>query len=1002
MADFLTAVKTTVDHNGDESQPTLKAVSSRPIQREAKLKSVDQPADNVAQNIDGQLESEADVLPSPASPEHALRILKNQPSSRTIRHVLEQLLTGHGFSSDFNLDAPGPQQAQLTNTIVNTIIPTFWSTCDETDRGLFTSCLVNVAGSNAIVARIRALTDALPSTTAPKSESGELEDALSVLLQLLTGEKFVSHVWQRLAKAVADPAKRSISWKEFVNLIGSGKVVAAVARAEDAMSNASNAHVKRSWISNASEYTTWLARSIMDANAPAEEGFDELATSQAAAQLLVKAFGLGYPVVLAKAILTYTASLRKIMGNVPKFTRRQFLENTLQWLSQLCPSEPSPLSDHMAESAKIVSSLAACVNLVVHEGDAMPEQIFSYSTNPALLSTTSVPVRRAMVVVMATIAPDELPNMLEKLLTIFGDRLFINHAPISQQEGIAQLILLVAGYLNRQSPVAVLMTARSSGHMSGTSNRLHSSSSRARWLGMIVATAISGIVDKEGARITFETRDMQTEDAKRYKQLIELDDKIGTLGDFASLLQPKSITTNPRRKQNVREELPVINGKQSFGPSRPPAQTEVIGEKVTELLDDEDEGNDDLKPYAKPDSDPEDSDEDATLVNRDKVRPPVYIRDLMRMLREDKKHDRFQVAIKQAAPLIRKKSNFGREVRDHAEEIALLLCDLQDPFDTEDFDELKLQALIAILLSDVETIAPWLSRQVFHGDYSLSQRCVMLSALGLGGRELAGLTEQDNLNPALPNTSFPSKRLPTQLHAIYDSTPRPVERLESATSNVENAIMQPIALSAADQTTSHLNAVKIKKFSSRMDVERTERKPAVNQLAKISATHFFNPLITRYQQEVAAYGQRSVFASAPIVQVTFVKTLALLLHAAGPAMMGLPDVTTAFWELLFSLRVASAKDISILEAVLFALLTLLEVNCEWGDMARLAQEEPKRMAETQSWVEVVFERTGSGGLVTKAGGEESKVRMLAAGVLVKCREIIEAYQKRLMGGIRSE
>ncbi|KAM3420328.1 hypothetical protein BST61_g3611 [Cercospora zeina] len=519
---------------------------------------------------------------------------------------------------------------------------------------------------------------------------------------------------------------------------------------------------------------------------------------------------------------------------------------------------------------------------------------------------------------------------------------------------------------------------------------------------MTVATAISGIVDKEGARMTFDTRDMQTDDAKWYQQLIELDDKIGTLRDFASLLQPKSITTNPRRKQNVSEELPVINGKQSFGPPRPPVQTEVIGDRVTELLDDEDGESDDLKPYAKPDSDPEDSDEDATLVNRDKVRPPVYIRDLMRMLREDKKHDRFQVAIKHAAPLIRKKSNFGREVRDHAEEIALLLCDLQDPFETENFDELKLQALMAILLSDVDNIAPWLSRQVFNGDYSLSQRCTMLSALGLGGRELAGLTEQDDLNPALPNTSFPSKRLPARLHAIYDSTPPPVMRLESARSDVENAIMKPLALSAADQTTSHLNAVKIKKFSSRMDVERTKRKPAANQLAKIFATHFFNPLVTRYQQEVAAYGQRSVFASAPIVQVTFVKTLALLLHAAGPAMMGLPEVTTSFWELLFTLRVASANDISILESVLFALLTLLEVNCEWGDKARLAQEEPKRLAETQSWVEVVFERTGHGRLVTEASGEESKVRMLAAGALVKCRAIIDAYQKGLMGGLRSE
>ncbi|PPJ56874.1 hypothetical protein CBER1_11105 [Cercospora berteroae] len=1012
MADFLTAVKTTVKQSDDESQPSLTAVSTRSVQKQAKPDAVVQPAKNAGQNADSEPEAETDFIVSPTSSKQLLEILKSQPELQVLRNVLEQLRSGHSLPSSFCIDALGPQQAQIINTIVSNIIPNFWSALDKRDRKLLTSCLANVAGGNAIVARIRTVADVLSSTLSSKSGNRELQDLLAVMLQLLAGEKFVSRIWQGLVKAVPERTKRSMSWKEFINLIGSGKVVATIARAEDILSNASDVDVKRSWISNASEYTNWLGRSIMEMIAVGAEESDEQANFQAAAQLLTKAFGLGYPVPLVKAILSYTATLARsssatthgflqLTRSLPIFTKRQFLESTLQWLSQLCSSVPSGDGDDMTESAKDVPSLAACIDLLVHEENASREQLLSFSADPTLLSTTSVPVRRAMVAVIAGAVPDELPNVLEKLITTFGDRLFINHAPIIQQEVMAQLLLLVAGCLHRQSPMAALMTTRSSGHVSGTSNRLHSSNSRARWLGMVVATTISSIVDKEGARMNFETAEMKTEDAKWYQRLIKSEDKIGTLRDFDSLLTSRSAMTNQGRKATRSKELPIINGKQSFGPPRPPVQTEVIGEKVTELLDDEGEDDDELKPYAKPDSDPEDSDEDATLVNRETVRPPVYIRDLMRLLREDKKHDKFQVAIKHAAPLIRKKSNFGREVTDHAEELGLLLCDLQDPFDTEDFDELKLQALMAVLLSNVDKMAPWLSRQAFSGDYSLSQRCIMLSALGLGGRELAGLKDQDDLNPVLPNTSFPSKRLPARLHTIYDSTSPPVKRLESASSSVEDAIMKPLALSAADQTTSHLNAVKIKKFSSRMDIERTKRKPAANQLARLFATHFFHPLVTRYQQDIASYGQRSVFASAPVVQVTFVKTLALLLHASGPATMALPDVTTALWELLLNLRVASANDISILESVLFALLTLLEVNCEWGNRARLAQEEPKRLAETQSWVEVVFERTGRGGLVTEAGGEESKVRMLAAGVLIKCREIIEAYQKGLMGGLRS-
>jgi len=101
-------------------------------------------------------------------------------------------------------------------------------------------------------------------------------------------------------------------------------------------------------------------------------------------------------------------------------------------------------------------------------------------------------------------------------------------------------------------------------------------------------------------------------------------------------------------------------------------------------------------------------------------------------------------------------------------------------------------------------------------------------------------------------------------------------------------------------------------------------------------------------------------------------------------------VTGEFWELLLSLRVKAVRDQSVLEAVLFGLLTLLEV--QGGERRGLAEEWPKLLDETQRWVEVVFERLEGGG----AREEEVKVRSLAAGVLVKCHEVFEAYQRMLV------
>ena len=76
----------------------------------------------------------------------------------------------------------------------------------------------------------------------------------------------------------------------------------------------------------------------------------------------------------------------------------------------------------------------------------------------------------------------------------------------------------------------------------------------------------------------------------------------------------------------------------------------------------------------------------------------------------------------------------------------------------------------------------------------------------------------------------------------------------------------------------------------------------------------------------------------------------------------------------------------------------LEINTttESGKQ-RLADENPKQLMETQQWVDMVFERMSSGSgrtLVSENTNEdEAKVKTLAAGVLVKAREVIEAYQK---------
>ena len=51
------------------------------------------------------------------------------------------------------------------------------------------------------------------------------------------------------------------------------------------------------------------------------------------------------------------------------------------------------------------------------------------------------------------------------------------------------------------------------------------------------------------------------------------------------------------------------------------------------------------------------------------------------------------------------------------------------------------RALVALLLAAPTLMGPYFARTYFEGDYSISQRLALLTAIGLGTRELAGFDD---------------------------------------------------------------------------------------------------------------------------------------------------------------------------------------------------------------------------------------------------------------------
>ena len=225
----------------------------------------------------------------------------------------------------------------------------------------------------------------------------------------------------------------------------------------------------------------------------------------------------------------------------------------------------------------------------------------------------------------------------------------------------------------------------------------------------------------------------------------------------------------------------------------------------------------------------------------------------MTYLRDSENVERYHLAISSAPSLIRRKTGFGTELTENMEELALLIVGLQDENNLPKFHEYRLQSMIALIVALPLKMGRWFSAIYFDGDISQTQRSAILTALGLSARELAGNGEEDAKMlglPAMPDASFPSKKLSAALEALYRTDESPISSL---TKQLSQASLQPLAANAADAV-SGPDALKVRTFSSRMEVEKKRQqreaqrqKSTVKDIHKVLSEGFFYPLTGRFE-----------------------------------------------------------------------------------------------------------------------------------------------------------
>ncbi|BGP38955.1 telomere binding protein [Rhodotorula kratochvilovae] len=419
---------------------------------------------------------------------------------------------------------------------------------------------------------------------------------------------------------------------------------------------------------------------------------------------------------------------------------------------------------------------------------------------------------------------------------------------------------------------------------------------------------------------------------------------------------------------------------------------------------------------------------------RGRLRPPVYVPELVAYLKgqdpqgakeeADGEAERVEVGLREGEALVRRKAGWGGELSENAVDLAFALMGLQNQFELDDFEQLKQNILVALVVACPIEVAPAVIEQFFTTSYSVAQRHILLASLAFAARELAGLPIPISATPAkqLPaEPLFPSKQLPPALHRrLVGSSGREQGQLEALTADLTR-----MALSGTrdDAEETLPGAAREKLLSVRRTTKRSAalsnqpRTTTTPTFSTLAAETFILPLINRfwlYLRDTATSSLSSrggSYAGAagtpvllePILLSKFLATLAVLVHASRHAPAFLAVIVPEVLAFVLAIKpgapsaVASARardddddsgldeDLvaaAALELVLVALDATVQLDGGRTLMSSSAASGGggALVVDVKDWAEEVFEREERRGGVGRAG-------RAAAGVLLRVEEV---------------
>lgn len=471
-------------------------------------------------------------------------------------------------------------------------------------------------------------------------------------------------------------------------------------------------------------------------------------------------------------------------------------------------------------------------------------------------------------------------TIVKTVLASWGSKILIEKEPIPKQEYRTHLLACLCAQISQEASNALL---KDSVFMSAMSNRLLSFSNRVKALAIVFGDELS---HNAGQKSIFSI------DISEEISMPTL--RVAKSSTSASLEEAWRVYSQP---QILEEELEEGNDLKELQERLKPISL-LNSDDIEILSDDED---------------------DPSIASSKKVLKPLYIRDLLEYLsvdtKENQAYEKRRIALQTAPILLKQRTGFGSEVSFYAENLLTQLTALTNFYEADDFEELRLDAMIAVVVATPKS-SSHICNLLLTGDYSLQQRMCLLSTIALSARELRGFHRKSSSEQ---KPHFPTKQLPPNLHRLYLSMDDEYTRIEHS---IQDLVMVEPSESAKDQVLGgRVLRVSANLKNKRKVQESQSSKEELKKFGAMVGKRFFYPLVAVWYES----GGISIGHYTPILIAHYIRTLSLILHSAYPVSVDITDMAKEYLDVVGPiLSNVNPDQIQIIESVVTGLMVILD------------------------------------------------------------------------------